>query len=66
MLLNSYALMTMMFFLLVQWSMFPLFTILYMPVYSDLLVSSLVSFSSIKFLTFDYKKLKINKHSFCA
>jgi hypothetical protein len=66
MLLNSYALMTMMFFLLVQWSMFPLFTILYMPVYSDLLVSSLVLFSSIKFLTFDYKKLKINKHSFCA
>jgi hypothetical protein len=39
--------------LVVQGSLFLLFTILYMPVYSDLLVSNLVSFWSIKFLTFD-------------
>jgi len=41
---------------------FSLSLCMYMPVYSDLLVSSLVSFWSIKFLTFDKKKTKKNPH----
>ena len=57
---SGLSLATSLFCMLIQRSMFPLifFIILYMPVYSDLLVSSLVSFWFIKFLTFD-KKIKI-------